>query len=359
MACYHPLKAFKIGVNPSSGKDMLKVVPFKTDHVEKRADGKIIESDLAYSSPYSTVYRDSVDIPCGKCIGCRLDKSREWANRCSVELSYYKYNYFVTFTYNDDHLPINYYLDEDTGEIKESQTLYKRDFQLFMKRLRKAYNEMFPDEQIRFYMSGEYGSRSFRPHYHSIMFNLFIPDLKPYKQNAQGDWLYTSEWLNSLWTTPKDDVYKRSSGILGYVVIGEVDWESIAYVSRYTIDKLNGKLDYVYEKFNIEKEFSLMSRRPGIGKQFYEDHKSEISTQDKFYIKGRNGARPFTIPRYYSNLYAVEFPDRADQIKEQNKKFMEAYKKEKERLGKQDYLDLLRIEEHNKLESIKALKREL
>lgn len=358
MACYHPLKAFKIGINPRTGKDMLKVVPYKTDHVEKRADGKLVACDNAYSTPFSTVYRNSVDIPCGHCIGCRLDKSREVANRCSVELSYYQYNYFVTFTYNDDHLPTREYIDEESGEILTSQTLDKRDFQLFMKRLRQAEEE-YTDEKIRFYMCGEYGSKSFRPHYHAILFNTFIPDLIPYKMNEQGQMLYTSEWLNKLWITPEKDIYNRPKGNMGFVVVGEVDWECIAYVARYTTDKLYGKLDFIYEKFNIEKEFALMSRRPGIGRRFYEEHKQEIETQSQWYISGRNGARPFTLPRYYRMLYADEFPDRADQMKVQNKKFAEAFKKAKMSNRDIDYLDVLQLEEYSKIKSIKALNREL
>lgn len=355
MSCYHPLKAFKIGFNPTSEKDILKICSYSTDHVEKRPDGKFVAVDNSYTTPFSTVFRDSVDIPCGKCIGCRLDKSREWANRCSVELADYEHNYFVTFTYNDEHLPINEYTDQETGEIKKSFTLYKRDFQLFMKRLRQSYDK----DKIRFFMCGEYGSKNLRPHYHSIFFNLEIPDLKPYKRTDQGNWLYTSEWLSSLWSTPKKDVYNRPSGNLGYVVIADVDWECVAYVSRYTTDKINKIDGDIYEKFNVEKEFLNMSRRPGIGRAFLEDHKEEFFTQDRFYISTRRGARPFTTPRYYRDILASEFPDRFDQIKEQNKKFQEAYKLEKERIGEQKYIDLLQNEEYSKLKRIKILKRDL
>lgn len=353
MSCFHPLKAFKIGVNPSTGKDILKVVSYDTNHVERRADGKLYASFEDYSSPFATVFRDSVDIPCGKCIGCRLSKSREWANRCSVELSYYKYNYFVTLTYNDDHLPINI-----KNEI-ESQTLYKRDFQLFMKRLRKEYNNLYPGEKCRFFMAGEYGDKTLRPHYHAILFNLFIPDLKPYKQNFNGDWLYTSEWLNQFWITPKDDIYKRPPGQLGFIVIGAPDWESIAYTSRYVCKKLNGDYADIYEKFNVEPEFSLMSRKPGIGRQFYEDNKFHLYDQDKFYLEGKNGSRPFTIPRYYRDLYFDEFPDRADMIKNQNKNFAEAMKKCIDNSSDLSYLDILRVQEYNQKKRVKALKREL
>lgn len=361
MACYHPLKGFKIGVNPATGKDRLKIVPYLTNHVEKRIDGKYYTVFEDADSPMSVSFRDCVDIPCGRCIGCRLAKSREWANRCSVELSYYKYNYFITLTYDDNHLPVNYCTDPESGEVMESYTVDKRDWQLFMKRLRKEYSKLYPEEKLRFFMSAEYGDRSLRPHMHAIIFNLFIPDLKPYKKNDQGDQLYTSEWLNSFWTVedPKKDKFKRPKGLKGMIIIGKPDWESIAYTARYVCKKLNGEYANVYEKFNIEPEFSLMSRNPGIGRTFYEENKQKIETQDFFYIEGKRGARPFSIPRYYRDLYYLDFPDSADGMKKKNISLMEAIKMLKVADNDLNYLDELANEEHNVIKRTKALKREL
>lgn len=82
-----------------------------------------------------------IKIPCGKCVGCRLEYSRQWANRCMLELQYHDSAYFCTFTYDDDHVPRTYYPDPETGEAFPAMTLQKRDFQLLMKRIRKH----FPD----------------------------------------------------------------------------------------------------------------------------------------------------------------------------------------------------------------------
>ena len=114
-----------------------------------------------------------VPLPCGQCIGCRIDYSRQWANRCLLELKYHDSAWFCTFTYDDDHVPRTYYPDPETGEAIPALTLQKRDFQLLMKRIRKK----FENDKIRFFMSGEYGSQTFRPHYHAILFGLHLDDL--------------------------------------------------------------------------------------------------------------------------------------------------------------------------------------
>ena len=140
MSCFHPLKGFKIGVHPS-GKDKYKITSYDCKYVVKNRLGEYvpvyneIDSDLC-----SPVIRTYIDIPCGKCVGCLLDRSRDWATRCMLEAKDHEHNCFITLTYNDDHLPDKREMINDlTGEISESpfRTLQKRDFQLFMKRLRK------------------------------------------------------------------------------------------------------------------------------------------------------------------------------------------------------------------------------
>ena len=176
MSCYHPLKGFKIGVNPS-GKPSYKITGYDVEAVKfengvwKECHNKI-KGDFLYP-----VVSESIDIPCGHCIGCYLDRSRQWADRCMLEASYHDYNCFVTLTIDDVHLdtqiPINhngliwyplenYIMDNSSAELIQSpiKTLRKRDLQLFMKRLRKR----FPDVKIRFFGCGEYGSSSLRCH---------------------------------------------------------------------------------------------------------------------------------------------------------------------------------------------------
>ena len=159
MACYHPMQGYRSAEVTKNGKRKIVFSPQK---------GYI---DLP------------VKVACGQCIGCRLERSRQWAIRCVNEASLYRGNCFITLTYSDEYLPQNKSLD-------------KRDFQLFMKRLRKE----FSSERIRYFHCGEYGCSckvcglsaklcrrvgcgSFveglgRPHYHALFFFMFISSLK-------------------------------------------------------------------------------------------------------------------------------------------------------------------------------------
>lgn len=116
MACFHPLKAFYIGENKMTGKS-INVITSKDD---------------AFIVHNGKTYYDFKYIPCGKCIGCRLDYSRNWANRMIMELDYHEDAWFITLTYNNDYVPHNPVYDKDTGEyLYDSQTLRKSMCRLF------------------------------------------------------------------------------------------------------------------------------------------------------------------------------------------------------------------------------------
>ena len=172
--------------------------------------------------------------PCGQCIECRLAKSRDWANRCMLEAEQYEDNVFVTLTYDDEHLKFAEFIDVDkeSGEVKRDlrPTLYKRDLQLFWKRLRKHFKSKFQHAGIKYLACGEYGDQSQRPHYHAIIFNCTFPDLKKYGESdaATGKPYFTSQILNDLWQN-------------GMCTVAEVNWETCAYVARYTTKKRTGK----------------------------------------------------------------------------------------------------------------------
>lgn len=226
-----------------------------------------------------------VTIPCGQCIGCRLEYSRQWAIRCIHEASLYENNCFITLTYNDENLPWRndngeLCVDKSSGELLP--TLNKRDFQLFMKRLRKKYGE-----GIRFFQCGEYGSLG-RPHHHAILFNFEFPD-KELWSIRHGVKLYRSPRLEQLWP-------------FGFSTIGEVTYESAAYVARYIMKKVKGdKADEYY--CGRQAEYITMSRRPGIAREWYEKWKGDVYPHD--YVVIRNGlkCRP---PKYYDYLFDIE-----------------------------------------------------
>lgn len=350
MACYHPLKGFIVG-ETAAGKMDLKVCSYDVDHVEFYRGTWIACRDSHFSGVSEAIVRDFVEIPCGQCTGCRLDYSRQWANRCMLELQDHDSAYFVTLTYDDAHVPKSYYGHPKTGEAITSLTLVKRDFQLFMKRLRKA----FPDDKIRYFMAGEYGSKTFRPHYHAIIFGLHLDDLKPWSKSKEGFTYYNSEALQRAWSVKDDDGVVRP---LGYAVAAEVTWETCAYTARYVMKKLNGAAAQFYLDHNIEREFTLMSRKPGIAAKYFEDH-PDIYEYEYINISTPKGGRKFRAPKYFDRLFDIEHPDEMKEIKEARKRM--AIDARNAKLSKTDlsYIELLAVEERALKERLKKLERSL
>jgi hypothetical protein len=255
MACYRPLRAYA----PRTGRN---------------AEGKL-QISFKPKIGYEPIW-----LPCGQCIGCRLERSRQWAMRCVHEAQMYDRNCFVTLTYDDEHLPAN-------------GSLNKRDFQLFMKRLRKRYGA-----GIRYYQCGEYGELLGRPHHHAILFNFDFDD-KVLWSVRDGVRLYRSASLEQLWPH-------------GYSTIGDVTFESAAYVARYCTKKITGKLAGEHYKGKMP-EYATMSRRPGIGRAWLEKYKDDVYNHD--YVVVRNGLK-LRPPRYYDKIYDEIDPERMMALKE-------------------------------------------
>lgn len=328
MSCYHPLHAIPNG----------KTINGKTNYR--------FLSDL-YLATHPELEKQCTLIPCGQCLGCRLDYSRQWADRCMLELQYHDSSYFVTLTYDEAHVPVEYYADKATGEAFPSLTLRKRDFQLFMKRLRKR----FSDDHIRFFMAGEYGSETFRPHYHAILFGLHLNDLRPYKRSPQGYHYYNSDSLQSCWLD-------HDGNPIGFVVVGEVTWDTCAYTARYIMKKQKGAASRVYSDFALEPEFTLMSRKPGIARQYYDDHPDIYETQ-KINISTSKGGRQMRPPRYFDKLFDLEHPEEMAKIKAQRKDVasaLQSLKLEQTSLSEHDFLE---VQERSKEARIKSLRRNL
>lgn len=339
MSCYHPLNAIWLGNKPD-GKKIIGFLghPVNDDQQKIWYRGKFYDRSRL------------LQLPCGQCVGCRIDYSRQWANRCMLEKLYHDSCYFVTLTYDDDHVPQSWYADPETGEAHPSLTLNKRDFQLFMKRLRWH----FAEDKIRFFMCGEYGSDTFRPHYHAILFGLHLSDLVVYKTVKQGGEFYTyynSPSLQRCWCD-------KDGNPLGYVVVGEVTWESCAYTARYVMKKLKGKEAEFYKLHNIVPEFTLMSRKPGIARQYYDDH-PEMFDYQYINISTPKGGRKFRPPRYFDKLYDVDCPEKSAELRELRKDL--ALKSQESKLSNTSlYLDELReVEEQNKSNKLKQLRRSL
>lgn len=286
-------------------------------------------------------------LPCGQCLGCRLDYSRQWANRCMLELQYHESSYFVTLTYDDFHVPRSWYTDPSTGEAFQSLTLQKRDFQLFMKRLRKR----FSDQHIRFFMCGEYGGQTMRPHYHAILFGLKLDDLIEYKKSPQGFSYYNSPSLQACWSDHNGDP-------IGYAVVAGVTWESCAYTARYILKKQKGDEAHFYTDFNIQPEFTLMSRKPGIARQYYDDH-PDIYDYDFINIKTKKKGLKIKPPRYYDNLFDIENPERMSEIREIRQKMAQSAQKLRLERTSLSVDEMNEVCERVKASQIKSLQRRI
>lgn len=228
-------------------------------------------------------------VPCGFCIECRGGYARGWAIRCWHEAQLHECvcagvcvkplehggSCFGTLTYDDDHLP-------------EHGSLEKREFQLFMKRLRQF---VLP-RKVRFYGAGEYGDRTCRPHYHFLVFGYMPNDRCPLGV-SKGFPLYSSSELGVLWQ-------------MGMSSVGEVSFGSASYVARYVmkkVDQVGKKKKYSCDPetgdlHEIEPEFSTMSRRRGLGHGWYEKFGEEVARLDSVVVAGKE----LMPPRYYDDL---------------------------------------------------------
>lgn len=262
MTCYHPL----IAVDISKGSSPKKVIG-------------IIGSAEEHPDLYLKAQTDehSFIIPCGQCIGCRLERSRQWAIRISHEASLYEHNCFITLTYMDKFCPFS---------------LDVRHFQLFMKRLRKKFGN-----GIRFFHCGEYGDLNFRPHYHACLLNFDFPDKKLYYVN-NGYNYYLSESLSELWP-------------FGIHLISDLTFDSAGYVARYVLKKLTGDSASAYG--DRKAPYVTMSRRPGIGRAWIDKYLEQTYNHDFLIINGHK----CLPPKFYDKVLQETHPDWFDFIKEQ------------------------------------------
>lgn len=216
----------------------------------------------------------AASVPCGQCLGCRLDWAADWSVRCEKEAKLWPHNSFVTLTYSDAELPM--------GSSTRS-SVSKREVQLFLKRLRKARSE-----PVRFFASGEYGEQNERAHYHLLLFNCAFPDKLRWRVH-RGNTLYRSPELEQLWP-------------FGFSTIGEVNSTTANYVARYVVKKLRGSMAAAAYA-DREPPFVLMSNRPGIGAGWLDRFKSDVFPSGRI-VYGEGRERP--APRYFVKRLSPE-----------------------------------------------------
>lgn len=293
MPCYSPLQAFY--AYDASGERHVK---FSNSAAEAFKNGvKLIGQDL-----------DTFALPCGSCIGCRLERSRQWAVRCMLEASMYEKNCFLTLTYAPENLPKN-------------GSLVKEDFVLFMKKLRRKYVPKMQEglsqvqkeawslkNGIRVFYCGEYGEDFGRPHFHACLFNYDFPDYrtvrgvterdKEFYKMCNDNKLYVSKSLNEIWGK-------------GIATIGSLTFESAAYVARYCTKVINGKDAQEHYKGKVP-EFGHMSNRPGIAAGWFDKFKSDVFPSDYLVI----GGVKLKPPRYFDNRFKDDYPIDFEVIKQ-------------------------------------------
>lgn len=214
---------------------------------------KVVKNIVNYAGIVTGV--NTLEVPCGRCIACRLNYANSWSTRIVCEAKQWKFASFVTLTYNDENLPFN---------EKGNPTLVKKHCQDFFKRVRK-------DIKFRYFLGGEYGDIGRRPHYHFCCFSNdpSIVDIN----------FWQKHWR------------------VGFCYVGTLTRNSANYVAKYCTKKLGGKLSHYYDEQGIEPEFALMSRRPGIGYDYIMKFKDMVKNNGFVVVDGKKQS----IPKYFGS----------------------------------------------------------
>lgn len=218
------------------------------------------------------INKQRMHVPCGKCVECIVNKSKEWAFRITLESKLYDKNCMITLTYNENNLA--------------TPSLERRDVQLFLKRLRKKIN----NDKIRYFGCGEYGSLHGRKHWHIIIFNYDFPDKYFFCTDNKGTKLYRSKTLEDLWT-------------FGFSSIGEVNFDSAKYCAIYLQKKELG---------DRKRPFVFMSLKPGIGADCVT---LDWLLSDRIYHNGKY----IKIPRYFLAVLERKYNISLDWLREKRK----------------------------------------
>lgn len=224
-----------------------------------------------------------IEIPCGQCIGCRLQRQQMWAFRCLAEASQHRNNWFCTLTYSPESLP-------------QHGSLRHRDWQLFAKRARRRLGP------FRYLMCGEYGEQTQRPHYHALLFGLDVPDVEPFSVRGSHT-VYRSAHLEKLWG-------------LGLVELGSVTAQSARYCASYVLkdspaperfDESTGEL------LELVRPYGRMSLKPGLGDSWIRRYYPEVLTHGVCYSNDKQ----FVIPSRFKQILEDIDPDSFEELQRQ------------------------------------------
>ncbi len=280
--CLHPRQGYLPSSNP--------------DRRPAGMSGRIVFDERKAGSDYRIL-----EIPCGQCMHCRQNVAAQWKNRLILEASLHEHCQFATLTYSDKNLP------HDGGLDREAMPEFMRRLRERLRPYGSRRGKLL--QTVRYFGCGEYGENfSRRPHYHILLFGLSVPDRRLWRTTPAGAPSYRSDFLEEIWP-------------FGHVEFSDVTASSIAYVSGYSIKKLNGKLGaeayrrshpITGEVFDCEPPFAQMSRRPGIGKNWFERFKADCFPSDYLVIDGRK----VPVPKYFFRLFESDDPEAASAVRE-------------------------------------------
>lgn len=263
MVCYTPLRAYP-------GREL---------------NGETGKRPMTFSGQKSLIEGTLYTVPCGVCIGCRIDRAEGWAIRGFHEARMHGLepgSAFLTLTFEPDQLPVD-------------NSVRLEVMQKFMRDLRYRVGN---DNPLRYLLCGEYGERRGRAHYHVLVFGWRFPDRVRYKTTRNGSWLFTSEVLSKAWP-------------YGLALLGDVTYQSARYVGGYVTKKIGGeKAEAHYTRqspvdgnwYQVEPEFASMSLKPGLGESWFAKFSGDVFPLDHVIVD----ARPHKPPRYYEKLYGDE-----------------------------------------------------
>ena len=228
-------------------------------------------------------------LPCGSCDGCRLKKAQDWSIRCVHAASFHKHNYFLTLTYNDQHLP-------KEGVVRKHVARFIKSLQRKFNRHRRSVG--LPYYKFEYFYCGEYGENaSMRAHYHVCLFGLELTDLVPFKRSKRGNLTYKSSFLEECW-------YR------GYVDVGFFTPSAAKYTAMYIQkskrERQMGRTHWVRDRngFSYERNNEFSGSSKSLGLNFLKKWTSDIFPSDNCAISevqkdGTKKTRLFSSPAYY------------------------------------------------------------
>lgn len=268
----------------ASFKCAFPVTAYWFGELNKETGGKVLKFGMSYSSMN---YKEVYELPCNTCYPCQARRKAVIGLRAMHEATEHLHNCFITLTVNDCYM----------NEVFPDNSLNHRPFQLFAKRLRKFISCKYPElPPIKILMCGEYGEEKNRPHFHAIIFGFDFEDKIKFGK------YYISNTLAKLWQ-------------YGFHSIGEVNFDSCAYIAKYVVKKKDDK-DYINEDTGVFRKKEYIVYPKGLGLKKFEKYYKDWYNLG--YIYSQKGFK-MSLPSYYDRKYAELEPEKMELIKEERK----------------------------------------